>query len=103
MTILDLKLKKETDNYKFFWLQYTSWYAPDKIKQRSGFVIKSTGDCHWSDTGKRLNAHTERAVLSWIEEINIEGQYYFPVLSSPDRELNDKFNSILDQITLTKK
>lgn len=67
MTILDLKLKKETDNYKFFWLQYTPWYNSDSIKFRSGFVMKSTGDCHWSDTGKRLNAHTERAVLSQIE------------------------------------
>lgn len=67
MTIIDLKLKKETDNYKFFTVHYTPWYNSDSIKFRSGFVIKSTGDCHWSDTGKRFNAHTERAVLSQIE------------------------------------
>ncbi len=70
MTILDLKLKKETDNYKFFTVHYTPWYNSDSIKFRSGFVMKSTNDCNWSDTGKRLNAHTERAVLAWIEEIS---------------------------------
>ncbi len=67
MTILDLKLKKETERYKFFTVHYTPWYNSDSIKFRSGFVMKDTNDCFWSDTGKRFNARTERAVLSQIE------------------------------------
>jgi len=67
MTIIDIKKTKETENYKFFWVQYTPWYNSDKLKAKYGFVIKETNDCFWSDTGKRLNARTERVVLAQIE------------------------------------
>ena len=67
MKIIDLSLKRETENYKFFYIQYTVWYQPNKIKQRHGFVIKSSSDCHWSDTGRRLSARLEIAVLAELE------------------------------------
>ena len=67
MTILDAKFKKETENYKFFSVHYTPWWNSDSIKFRDGFIIKNTNDCFWSNTGKRLNAWTERAVLAQVE------------------------------------
>jgi len=67
MTILDLELIKATKNYKYFCLQYTNWWKTDAIKMRHGFIDKKTNDCFWSDTGKRLSAWTERAVLAQVE------------------------------------
>ena len=67
MTIIDLKITRETERYKFFWVQYSPWYNPGSLKSRFGFVMKSNDDCFWTNTGKRLCASTERAVLARIE------------------------------------
>lgn len=67
MTIIDLKITRETERYKFFWVQYSTWYNPDSLKNRFGFVMKSNDDCFWVNTGKRLCARTERAVLAGVE------------------------------------
>jgi hypothetical protein len=70
MKIIDLKITKETKNYKYIFVQYTPWLFPNTIKSRYVFITKKTNDCFWSDTGKRLIASTERAVLAWVEEIS---------------------------------
>jgi hypothetical protein len=67
LKILDVKLKKDTEKYKFFSVHYTPWWNSDSIKFRNGFIMKETDDCFWSDNGKRLNAWTERAVLALVE------------------------------------
>ena len=46
---------------------YSPWCSPDSLKSRFGFVMKSNDDCFWTNTGKRLCASTERAVLALIE------------------------------------
>lgn len=68
MTIIDLKITQGTEQYKFFWVQYSPWYNHNSLKSRFGFVMKSNDDCFWVNTGKRLCARTERAVLARIEE-----------------------------------
>jgi len=67
LKIIDLKITKETKNYKYIFVQYTPWLFPNSIKSRHIFIAKKTNDCFWSDTGKRLIASTERAVLAWVE------------------------------------
>ncbi len=89
MTIIDLKITRETERYKFFWVQYTPWYNPDSLKSRFGFVMKSNDDCFWVNTGKRLCARTERAVLACVEWeehtlASMGEEYYFKkVWSTP--------------------
>jgi len=104
LKIIDLKITKETKNYKYIFVQYTPWLFPNTIKSRHVFVSKKTNDCFWSDTGKRLIASTERAVLAWVEseESSKDKTPCIQKFGRVDRELNDKFNSVLDQITYTK-
>lgn len=69
MTIIDLKITDNTKNYKYFYVQYTNWWDTDDMKIRHGFVQKKTNDCFWDNTGDRLIARTERAVLAWVERV----------------------------------
>ena len=69
MRIIDLKITNDTKNYKYFYVQYTNWWNPDDMKIRHGFIQKKTNDCFWDNTGDRLIARTERAVLAWVERV----------------------------------
>lgn len=75
MRIIDLKIKDDTKNYKYFYVQYTNWWNPDDMKIRHGFVQKKTNDCFWDNTGDRLIARTERAVLAWVERVESRSLY----------------------------
>jgi len=99
MTIIDLELIKATKNYKYFCLQYTNWWKPDALKMRHGFIDKKTNDCFCQNTGKRLIASTERAVLALVEfkeEMASIGAIKMP------STLNAKYDAGLGQITYTK-
>lgn len=75
MQIIDVKITDNTKNYKYFYVQYTNWWNPDDMKIRHGFVQKKTNDCFWDNTGERLTARTERAVLAWVERVESSPLY----------------------------